>query len=124
MNITVIGTGFVGVVSAAVFSKFGHTVYGLDIDQDKISKLNKGKTPFFEPGLEELVVAGVESKNLHFTTSYQTAIPKSEVIFISVGTPSAPDGQADLKYVLAASRSLAPHIQARAIIVIKSTVPP
>lgn len=124
MIITVIGTGFVGVVSAAVFAKFGHTIYGLDIDEQKISKLERAQMPFFEPGLSELVTAGVKNGNLKFTTSYATAIPKSDIIFLAVGTPSAPDGQADIRFVLAAAGSLAPHLQAGAIVVVKSTVPP
>ena len=124
MNITVIGTGFVGVVSAAVFAKFGHKVYGLDIDEKKIKQLEKAKMPFFEPGLEELVKAAVKNGNLNFTTSYKTAISNADIIFISVGTPSASDGQADIKFVLAAAQSLAPHLKSGAIVVIKSTVPP
>ena len=124
MTIAVIGTGFVGVITAAAFAKFGNTVYGLDIDETKIKKLARGDLPFFEPGLKELVVSGVKSKQLHFTTSYPTAISNSDIIFISVGTPSAPDGQADIKYVLAAAQSLAPHLKPAAIVVVKSTVPP
>jgi len=124
MNVTVIGTGFVGVVSAAVFAKFGNKVFGLDIDKTKIKQLEKGKLPFFEPGLEELVKAGVKKGNLRFTSSYQTAISAADIIFISVGTPSASDGQADIKHVIAAAQSLAPHLKSGAIITIKSTVPP
>ena len=124
MTIAVIGTGFVGVVTAAAFAKFGNQVYGLDIDATKIKKLEQAQLPFFEPGLEELVKAGVASGRLRFTTSYTTAISGAEVIFISVGTPSAPDGQADIKYVLAAAQSLAPYLKSGAIVVVKSTVPP
>lgn len=124
MNLTVIGTGFVGVVSAAIFAKFGNNVYGLDIDRDKISKLKKAKMPFFEPGIEELVKLGLKKGTLQFTSNYQTAIKHADVIFIAVGTPSAPDGQADIKYVLAAAESLATHLKSGAIVVIKSTVPP
>src|SRR3989344_7809457 len=124
MTIAVIGTGFVGVVAAAALAKFGHQVYGLDIDEAKIKKLEKAELPFFEPGLEELVKEGVTSGRLRFTNSYATAISGAEVIFISVGPPSAPDGQADIKYVLAAAQSLSPHVRSGAIIVVKSTVPP
>ena len=124
MVITVIGTGFVGVVSAAVFAKFGHTVYGLDIDEKKISKLEQANMPFFEPGLEELVKAGVKNGNLKFTTSYNTSISQSDIIFLAVGTPSAADGQADIRFVLMAAQSLATHLKSGAIVVIKSTVPP
>lgn len=124
MNVTVIGTGFVGVVSAGIFSKFGNSVFGLDVDENKIRSLNQGKIPFYEPDLKELVLAGLDSENLHFTTDYQKAIKDADVIIVAVGTPSAPDGQADLKYVFAACESLAPHLKPGAIVAIKSTVPP
>lgn len=124
MTITVIGTGFVGVVTAAVFADFGNKVWALDIDKNKISSLKQGTTPFFEPGLEKLVKKGIQKGNLHFTTSYQKAIPESEIVMICVGTPSAPDGQADLKHVLSAAKSLSPHLSAGTIIALKSTVPP
>lgn len=124
MTITVIGTGFVGVVSSAVFASFGNKVYGLDVDQAKIESLSRGVVPFFEPKLEEMVQSGVNSGNLLFTTDYAAAIPESDVVIIAVGTPSAPDGTADLKYVYAATESLAPHLKNRTIVAIKSTVPP
>jgi UDPglucose 6-dehydrogenase len=124
MTITVIGTGFVGVVTAGVFASFGHTVYGLDVDEKKVKALQQGKVPFYEPKLDDLVKDQLDSGRLKFKTSYKEAISDSEVIFISVGTPSAPDGQADLKFVFAASESLAPHLRKDAIVVLKSTVPP
>lgn len=124
MKVTVIGTGFVGVVSSAVFASFGNTVWGLDVSEEKIEKLKQADIPFYEPGLKELVTKGVLSGMLRFTTSYQEAISESEVILIAVGTPSAPDGQADLKYVFAAAESLAPHLRPGAIVAVKSTVPP
>lgn len=124
MTLTFIGTSFVGVVSAGVFASFGHTVYGLDIDEKKIKNLQKGKVPFYEPKLDDLVKGQVKAGRLHFTTSYQEAISKSDVVFIIVGTPSAPDGQADLRFVMAAAESLAPYLKPDAIVVVKSTVPP
>lgn len=124
MNITLIGGGFVGVVSAAVFAELGNQVSCLDTSAAKVKSLQQGKIPFFEPDLETLVKKGLKRGTLHFTTSYQKAIPDSEVIIIAVGTPSMPDGQADISAVLAASRSLADHIKPGAIIAIKSTVPP
>lgn len=124
MTVTVIGTGFVGVVSSAVLASFGNTVYGLDIDANKIEKLTKAEIPFYEPQLAELVKAGIDAGKLRFTTSYKDAIANSEVIMIAVGTPSALDGQADLKFVFAAVESLAPHLKEGAIVAIKSTVPP
>ena len=124
MRITLIGTGFVGVVSAAVYASFGHTIMGLDVDEKKIQLLQQSIVPFFEPNLTELLKEQQLAGNLQFTTDYSVAIPKSEVVIIAVGTPSAPDGQADLKYVLAAARSLAPFISPGTIVAIKSTVPP
>jgi UDPglucose 6-dehydrogenase len=124
MTVTVIGTGFVGVVSSAVYASFGNTVYGLDIDAKKIEMLKHAEIPFYEPQLKELVAAGVQSGKLHFTTDYAEAIPQSDVILIAVGTPSASDGQADLKFVFAAVDSLAPHLKDGAIVAVKSTVPP
>ena len=124
MKIACIGTGFVGVVTAAVFAKLGHSVVGLDIDEQKVESLRSGTVPFFEPGLEDLLVKTQSAGNLTFTTEYELAIKDAEIIMIMVGTPSAEGGQADLKYLFAASESLAPHLQDGAIVVIKSTVPP
>jgi UDPglucose 6-dehydrogenase len=124
MIITVIGTGFVGVVSSAVYASFGNKVYGLDVDEAKIDSLKKGVVPFFEPDLEEMVKSGVAAGNLIFTTDYASAVSESDVVIIAVGTPSAPDGTADLKYVYAATESLAPHLKNKTIVAIKSTVPP
>lgn len=124
MKIACIGTGFVGVVTTAVFASHGHEVAGLDIDENKVASLSKGQVPFFEPGLNELLNKTLVSGNLTFTTSYQEAITDAEIILIMVGTPSAADGQADLKYVLATAESMAPYLKEDAIVVIKSTVPP
>ncbi len=124
MKVTVIGTGFVGVVSAAVYASFGNQVIGLDIDENKIQLLKKGQVPFYEPGLQELLLKEQAKGNLNFTTSYQEAIQDAEIIIIAVGTPSAADETADLRYVFASAKSLAPHIKEDAIVVIKSTVPP
>ncbi|MCB9812920.1 MAG: UDP-glucose/GDP-mannose dehydrogenase family protein [Pseudomonadales bacterium] len=124
MKITVIGTGFVGVVSAAVYASFGHEVVGLDVDEKKIESLKSSRVPFFEPQLEELLQTAQRNGNLTFTTSYQDAITGSDVIIIAVGTPSSEDGNADLKYVFASSESLAPYLNENAVVVVKSTVPP
>ena len=124
MTITIIGTGFVGVVSSAVFASLGHTVYGLDIDKEKLKRLRNGKTPFYEPGLEDLLQQEVESGRLLFTDDYEEAISESEIIMICTGTPSNPDGTVDLRYVFSASESLAPHLKKDTIVAIKSTVPP
>lgn len=124
MTITVIGTGFVGVVTAGVFAELGHQVYGLDVDQKKIASLNQGDLPFFEPELKELVLAGLQTKRLQFTTDYQVAIPDSQVIFVCVGTPSADSGAVDLTYVESALLEVAKYLKPEAIVVVKSTVPP
>jgi UDPglucose 6-dehydrogenase len=124
MHITVIGTGFVGVVSAAVYASFGHEVVGLDVDPAKVESLKHGKVPFYEPGLETLLLEQQQAGNLVFTTDYASAIGSAELVIIAVGTPSAVDGQADLKYIFMSAESLAPHLQPNTIVAIKSTVPP
>lgn len=124
MRVTVIGTGFVGVVTAAVFASFGNEVYGLDIDEAKVASLREGKVPFYEPGLEELLIGEQKKGSLTFTTDYAEAIPGSEVIIIAVGTPSTPEGEADLSYVYEAAKSLSKHLDEGTIVVVKSTVPP
>ncbi|NCN06467.1 MAG: UDP-glucose/GDP-mannose dehydrogenase family protein [Candidatus Pacebacteria bacterium] len=124
MKITVIGTGFVGVVTAAVYASFGNEAIGLDIDEAKVKSLGSGIVPFHEPGLSELLSTELESGHLSFTTSYEAAISNSDIIVIAVGTPSKPDGSADLSYVLSAARSLAPFLTKDAVVVVKSTVPP
>lgn len=124
MKIACIGTGFVGVVSAAVFAQLGHEVAGLDIDQGKIDSLKQGIVPFYEPGLSELLLSTQKDGQLTFTTDYAQAIPSAEIIFLMVGTPSKVDGSADLSYLYSALDSLAPHLGDDVIIVIKSTVPP
>jgi len=130
MNIACIGTGFVGVVTAGVLAKLGNTVIGLDIDAKKVESLKSGIVPFYEPGLQELLVETqkiglpAQAGNLTFTTDYETAIKNADIVMIMVGTPSSPDGQADLKYVFAASESLAPYLKENAIVIVKSTVPP
>lgn len=124
MNLTIIGTGFVGVVSAAVFASFGNKVIGLDIDENKVLALEKGEVPFYEPSLPELLLQEVGVGRLSFTTNYKKAIEDADIIIIAVGTPSTPEGKADLSYVNAAAESLAPFIKKEAIVVVKSTVPP
>lgn len=124
MKVTVIGTGFVGVVSAAVYASLGHQVIGLDVDDNKIALLRQGQVPFYEPGLQELLLDQQKNSQLAFTTSYQDAISDAEIIIIAVGTPSAADETADLRYVLASAKSLAPYLKENAIVAIKSTVPP
>jgi len=123
MNITVIGSGYVGLVSGSCFAEMGNRVTCVDIDQDKIQKLEEGVLPIFEPGLEQLVRRNVKNKDLFFTTNLGKAISDSEIVFIAVGTPMGKDGSADLKYVLAAAKSIGQTMQKRIIVVDKSTVP-
>ena len=123
MNITVIGSGYVGLVSGTCFAEMGNRVTCVDIDPIKIEKLNKGIIPIFEPGLETMVFKNVKNKNLFFTTSLIEALQNSEIAFIAVGTPMGDDGSADLQYVLAVAKSLGQLMQKRLIVVDKSTVP-
>lgn len=123
MRIAVIGTGYVGLVTSAIMSELGHTVVGLDIDKPKIIKLNQGKCPIYEPGLEELINKHL-GKKLVFTTDYKDAVKDAQVIFICVGTPPKKDGSYDSKFVFAASESIAKNLKNYAVVVIKSTVPP
>ncbi|KAA3642909.1 MAG: UDP-glucose/GDP-mannose dehydrogenase family protein [Chloroflexi bacterium] len=123
-QITVVGVGYVGLVTAAAFSDLGNRVVALDISEEKIEGLRRGEMPIYEPGLEELVRRNVEAGRLTFTTTYEEALDEdSEFAFICVGTPSGVDGEADLKYVEASAKSIAEHMQAPLIVINKSTVP-
>lgn len=123
MQILMVGTGYVGLVTGACFAEMGHNVTCLDIDQLKIANLNKGIIPIFEPGLDELVKRHLQQKRLRFTTDYKKAVQSAKVCFIAVPTPSNPDGSCDISYVLAAAKEIARHIDDYKIIVNKSTVP-
>lgn len=123
MNITVIGSGYVGLVSGTCFAEMGNRVTCVDIDPVKIEKLNQGIIPIFEPGLETMVLKNVKSKNLFFTTNIDKALQNSEIAFIAVGTPMGDDGSADLQYVLAVAKSIGQSMKKRLIVVDKSTVP-
>ena len=123
MNITVIGSGYVGLVSGTCFAEMGNNVTCVDIDSVKIEKLNQGIIPIFEPGLETMVLKNVKNKNLLFTTELHEALQNSEIAFIAVGTPMGDDGSADLQYVLAVAESIGQSMQKRLIVVDKSTVP-
>lgn len=124
MKIAVIGTGFVGVVTAAVYASFGHQVWGLDIDEQKITKLKQNIVPFFEPNLGDLLQTTQKKQFLHFTSSYKEAITDSDCVIIAVGTPSKSDGSVNLDYLHVAITSLIKYIKAGVVIAIKSTVPP
>jgi UDPglucose 6-dehydrogenase len=123
MKITIIGTGYVGLVTGTCFSEMGNLVYCVDIDNNKIGSLKKGIIPIYEPGLEELVVKNFEHKNLVFTTDLCEALTNSNICFIAVGTPMDEDGSADLKYVLDAAKEIGQKMSHDLIVVNKSTVP-
>ena len=122
-KICVIGTGYVGLVTGACFADLGNRVVCLDVDQDRITKLQKGIMPIYEPGLEQLVTQNVQAGRLCFTTDYVEGLAEAEFAFIAVGTPSGEEGEADLQYVRSAAESIADHIDHPVIIVNKSTVP-
>jgi UDPglucose 6-dehydrogenase len=123
MKITVIGTGYVGLVTGTCFAEVGVDVSCIDIDQKKIENLNKGILPIYEPGLEEMVLRNTQKHRLHFSTSLVDSIKQVEVAFIAVGTPPDEDGSADLKYVLAVAASIGQHMVHPLVVVTKSTVP-
>ncbi len=122
-QITVIGVGYVGLVTAAGFADLGNRVQALDVSEERIQGLMKGVLPIYEPGLEELVERNVKAGRLSFTTDYKQALKGSEYAFIAVGTPSGLNGEADLQYVASAARSIASNMEAPLIIINKSTVP-
>ncbi len=124
MTIACIGHGYVGLVSAAVFADLGNTVWVVGRTKEKIDNLKNGITPFYEPGLEELVKRNVTAGRLLFTLDYKEAVQPSEIIFICVGTPPKQNGEADLTGVFAASESVGTSLSDYKVVVIKSTVPP
>ena len=123
MNIAIVGTGYVGMVSGACFSEMGINVICVDIDEKKIQKLKDGVMPIYEPGLDELVERNVKAGRLQFTTDLTTCLDAVEVVFSAVGTPPDEDGSADLKYVLEVARTIGRNINKHVVLVTKSTVP-
>ncbi|MDE3034418.1 MAG: UDP-glucose/GDP-mannose dehydrogenase family protein, partial [Nitrospirota bacterium] len=122
MHISVIGTGYVGLVTGACFAEFGLSVTCMDTDAQRIGKLEKGEVPFFEPGLTELVHKGIKENHLTFTSNLPKAVEDALVIFIAVGTPPRADGSADLSYVEEVGRGIAQHMKSYKVIATKSTV--
>ena len=123
MNIAIVGTGYVGLVSGACFAEMGIDVTCVDINPEKIKCLLNGEIPIYEPGLDDLVKRNVEAGRLHFTTDLTTCLDNVEVVFSAVGTPPDEDGSADLQYVLEVARTFGQHIKKYTILVTKSTVP-
>ncbi|MGI9553518.1 MAG: UDP-glucose dehydrogenase family protein [Thermodesulfobacteriota bacterium] len=123
MDITVVGTGYVGLVTGACFSSSGNNVTCVDIDEDKVNSLLKGEVPFYEPGLEDIVKTNLEEGRLNFTTAIKSSIEKSSIIFIAVGTPQSEDGAANIEYVMDVASSIGEYINDYKIVVTKSTVP-
>lgn len=123
MKITIVGTGYVGLVAGTCFADSGHDVTCVDIDQRKIETLQRGEVPIYEPGLEEMLRKNVAEKRLTFTTDLSSAVPDSKAVFIAVGTPAGESGDADLRHVLEAARQIGRALRGYALVVTKSTVP-
>ncbi|MEM1111673.1 MAG: UDP-glucose/GDP-mannose dehydrogenase family protein [Pseudomonadota bacterium] len=123
MNITVFGSGYVGLVQAAIFADVGHRIICMDVDAKRIERLRESDIPFYEPGLTSLVQNAVSNGLLTFTTDAQRAVTASDYLFICVGTPSADDGAADMSYVLSVADSIAEQMDRRKVVITKSTVP-
>lgn len=123
MNLTIVGTGYVGLVSGTCFSEMGNNVTCIDVDKSKIENLKKGKIPIYEPGLEVMVLKNHKKGNLHFSTNLADGLKKCHIVFIAVGTPMGEDGSADLQYVLAVAKHIGEVMQNELIVVDKSTVP-
>lgn len=123
MKISIYGTGYVGLVTGACLADAGHHVYCMDVDGDKIARLNQGEIPIHEPGLEEIVERCVAARRLHFTTDAEAAVHHGVLQFIAVGTPSADDGSADLRYVHDVARQIGRALTQYAVVLTKSTVP-
>ena len=123
MNISIFGTGYVGLVTGACFAESGHHVCCVDVDQTKIDLLNSGQIPLYEPGLKELVSRNLATERIHFSTELEIAVEHAEVLMIAVGTPTDEDGSADLQYVISVAETIAKNMETSKIIVTKSTVP-
>lgn len=123
MNIAVVGTGYVGLVTGTCFAETGVNVVCVDIDKKKVEMLRNGQVPIYEPGLDSLLARNIDKGRISFTTSLEKGIQEADAIFIAVGTPPDEDGSADLKYVLGVAREIGQHMEAYKVIITKSTVP-
>lgn len=122
MKLSIIGTGYVGLVTGTCFAEMGNKVTCIDIDEAKVARMKEGQCPIYEPGLEELMQSNYQEGRLKFSSDYES-VKEAEAIFLAVGTPSSDDGKADLKYLFGACDSIAPFLQDEAVVVVKSTVP-
>ncbi len=122
-HITVIGTGYVGLVAGACLAEFGHQVTCCDIDTNKINLLNEGHIPIYEEGLEEIIIKNRLAKRLHFTSDVSSAIQSSDSVLVTVGTPQDDDGKADLRAIYAVAKSIGENLFSEKHIFIKSTFP-
>src|SRR5581483_1094858 len=123
MNVVVVGTGYVGLVAGACFADTGNTVVCVDTNLDKIRDLNAGAIPIYEPGLPEIICRNVREDRLFFTTDLDCAVRDAQIVFLTVGTPPAPDGSADLGAIVTAARNTGRAMNGYKVIVVKSTVP-
>lgn len=123
MRISIIGSGYVGLVSGAGLAEVGHSVVCMDIDADRIEKLRQGQSPIYEPGLDDMLVDNIERGHLVFTTSMKDTINDSEAVLIAVGTPSSEDGSADLGHVLTVANNIGKLLTKPLLVIVKSTVP-
>jgi len=123
MKMSVVGTGYVGLVAGACFSESGNHVICVDNDEDKIRRLTMGEIPIYEPGLLEIVARNAKAGRLEFTTDLVKAVKRSRIIFLAVGTPPAQDGSADLSSILAVAKTIGQSMDGYRIVVMKSTVP-
>ena len=123
MNIAIVGTGYVGLVTGTCFAETGANVTCIDVNEEKIENLKKGIIPIYEPGLEDMVERNVKAGRLHFSTSLVDCLDDVQIVFSAVGTPPDEDGSADLKYVLEVARTIGKHINKYTLVVTKSTVP-
>lgn len=123
MNITIVGTGYVGLVTGTTLAELGNSVYCVDIDAAKVEKMKNGHVPIYEPGLEEMFLRNIQAKRLFFTTNIKEALDKSEVIYLALPTPPGEDGSADLSYVISVANQIGEMMTGYKVVVNKSTVP-
>lgn len=123
MNIAIVGTGYVGLVSGTCFAELGANVVCVDVNAQKIESLKQGEIPIYEPNLDSMVLRNMKAGRLHFTTDLESVLDDVEVVFSAVGTPPDEDGSADLRYVLEVARTVGRHMSKYLVVVTKSTVP-